>query len=607
MPIRRARRFHAQPTACGDCGPRLSIPVADLVRLLQAGRIVAVKGIGGYHLVCAAGDPAAVDRLRERKRRGGKPMAVMVPDLLAAQQIAAVSEEATRALTGSSRPIVVAAARERDLADRVAPGTGTVGVMLPYTPLHHLLADAGAPWPLVMTSGNLADEPICIDAGEAEDRLAGIADAFCHHDRRIHVACDDSVVRVGSDGMQPVRRSRGIAPAPLPLPVPALPLLAVGGELKTTVCVAAAGQAWLSQHVGDTENLATLAMLDRTASTLAALQRVRPEMVISDRHPAYLSRRWAAQHASRLGVPHADVQHHHAHVAALLAEHRISPDEPVLGIVFDGTGYGDDGTIWGGEFLLGSYAAVRRVGHLRPVSLPGGDAAIRHPARTALAHLAAAGLSVEGTASGNALPDSDIRVLCRMLATGSHCTPTTSAGRLFDAIASLLDVRHAIDYEAQAAIELEACAAAWAEPHTTADPVPGWSVSVHDDPDGIVLDPRPWVAQAVADRRNGIPAGASARAFHRALADSVAEATHRIVADTDVRAVGLTGGVFANAVLVRDCVDALRARGFRVLVHRRVPPNDGGLALGQAAVAAAGGARIVSQPTGGQDRSTPCV
>jgi hydrogenase maturation protein HypF len=588
-----SRRFHAQPTACAACGPRLSMPVVEVVAALRAGSIVAVKGVGGYHLACDARDAAAVRTLRARKQRGAKPFALMAADLHTARRVAILDRPAEALLTSPARPIVILPALDADLLADVAPGTGTLGVVLPYAPLHHLLFDAGAPDLLVMTSGNLADEPICIDPAEAEQRLAGLADVFMHHDRPIHVACDDSVTRVVAGSPQPVRRSRGYAPMPLALPVAGPPMLAVGGELKSTVCVARGSAAWLSQHIGDTANLETLAMLERTVQSLCALQRVTPEVIVSDAHPGYLSRRWAADHAVERGIEHLLVGHHHAHLASLLAEHRVPVGVPVLGVVLDGTGYGSDGTIWGGELLLGSYAAVERVGHLSPVSLPGGDAAIRHPARTAAAHLHAAGLGWEGTASASACTPAEGALLARMLATGSHCTPTTSMGRLFDAIASLLDVRHEVDYEAQAAIELEALAAA------TTEQASGWLPGVSTNgpvvriaPDaGVVLDPSGWIAQAVADHAVGIDPARSSRAFHLALAEALTEAVLLVRDRHGIDTVGLTGGVFANAVLSSACQGSLRRAGLTVLVHRVVPPNDGGLALGQAAVAAAWSAR----------------
>jgi hydrogenase maturation protein HypF len=584
-----SRRFHAQPTACPACGPRLSMPVTDIVAALTRGSIVALKGVGGYHLACDARDPEAVALLRARKRRGDKPFALMVADLDTARTIISVDPTAEQALASTARPVVLAPSTDITLQACVAPGNAFLGVMLPYAPLHHLLFDAGCPRILVMTSGNLADEPICTTADEAEERLAGLADVMVHHDRRIHIACDDSVVRATGGAVQPVRRSRGYAPLPISLPMESRPLLAVGGELKTTLCVARGRHAWMSQHIGDTENLETLAMLARTATTLTGLQRVIADAVVSDAHPAYLSRRWAADEARRRGIEHLSVQHHHAHLASLLAEHGWLPGRPVLGFTFDGTGYGTDGAIWGGELLVGSYARVDRVGHLRPVLLPGGDAAIRRPLRTALAHLAAAGIDAQaGLATVTEAQPNEVAVISRMLATGVGCTPTTSMGRLFDAIASILDVRQQVDYEGQAAIELEALASSKAPSDADAN---SWTPLVVVDDAGITLDPTPTIGAAVAAVRSGCETATASRLFHEGLARAVSIAAVAARDATGVDTVGLTGGVFANALLTTLCQGRLAHEGFEVLVHHRVPPNDGGLALGQVAVAAAGGAR----------------
>lgn len=605
------RRFHAQPTACPVCGPRLAFrsaggaeatswsddALADALRVLHAGGIVAIKGVGGYHLACDAYRPDAVRELRRRKRRGDKPFAVLVADLEQASRLAALDDGARAALGSPQGPIVLAPASpagdaEAELVAAVAPGVGDVGLLLPYSPLHHLLVSEHPALPgvpalraVVLTSGNLSDEPLCTSADEADARLAGLADAFLHHDRPIHVACDDSVVRMVGGELQPVRRSRGFAPMPVRLPLDVPPSLAVGGELKTTACLARGRRAWLSQHIGDTENLETLAMLERTTRTLAELVAVEPEQVVADLHPAYLSRRWAADRADRLGVPLVLVQHHHAHLASLLAEHGVEPDEPVLGVVLDGTGYGHDATIWGGELLLGSYRSVERVGHLRPVLLPGGDAAVKRPARTALAHLHAAGIPWEaGVPAVDAAEGTEAAAVGSMLRSGFGCTPTTSAGRLFDAMASLLGVRHDAEYEGQAAMELEALAASYrgAAPSV-------WRLDVRHAGDGVELDPAALVAVAARWVRDGGDAAAAGLAFHEALAEAVATAAERVRDERGTGVVGLSGGVFQNALLTRLCADRLGARGFRVLLHRTVPPNDGGIALGQIAVAGSGG------------------
>jgi hydrogenase maturation protein HypF len=603
------RRFHAQPTACPVCGPQLwfrrtsdtrepargDAALAAALRTIHGGGIVAVKGVGGYHLMCSALDVDAVDRLRERKRRGGKPFAVLARDLEAASRLVALDPMARSALVSPQAPIVICRADPReayldDVVQAVAPGVGTVGVLLPYSPLHHLLMSPHPELPgveppplLVATSGNLADEPICIDPDEAEERLAEVADAFLHHDRPIHVACDDSVLRVVDGRVQPVRRSRGYAPLPVTLPMTTEPVLAVGGELKTTACLASGRRAWMSQHIGDTENLETLAMLDRTVTSLGALARVTPAAVVADAHPGYLSRRWAQQYAGSREIPLVLVQHHHAHLAALLAEHGVVPDDRVLGMVLDGTGWGSDGTIWGGELLLGSYRRVLRVGHLATVALPGGDAAARRPARSALAHLHAAGVHWDADlAPVAACGERELAAVASMLRSGAACTPTSSTGRLFDAMASLLGIRQDAEYEGQAAMELEAAATA----APTAWPM---RLPVREAGGILQLDPATTVRDAVAGRRAGIATGAIALGFHEALARALSLAAIAVRSVTGTATVGLTGGVFQNAWLTEACRGRLEDDGFRVLVHEKVPPNDGGLALGQVAVAAAGG------------------
>jgi len=530
----------------------------------------------------ATRQPEAVHLLRERKQRGTKPFAVMARDLDTARMLVEVDDTVAQALTSREAPTVLADALDLRLRDCVAPGQARLGVMLPYSPLHHLLFTAHparrgewVPEVLVMTSGNLSDEPISIDAEEAASRLAGLADGFLHHDRPIHVSCDDSVI--SSDG-QPVRRSRGYAPLPLRLPLDVPPLLAVGGELKTTLCVARGARAWMSQHIGDTANLETLALLARTADTLGELVGVNPELVIADLHPNYLSRRWAERHAIEAGADLRLVQHHHAHVASLMAEHGIAPGEPILGFAFDGTGMGTDGTIWGGEILLATYAEAERVGHLAPIALPGGDAAVRRPARTALAHLHAAQVEwSDDLPPVSACDETELKVVGRMLETGTGCVPTTSMGRLFDAVSSLLGVCQDADYEGQAAIELEAVSAAGSG---------DWHFHLIEGRP-LIVDPAPVVRAAVAGLQGGLPPAQAAYAFHEALAGAVADSAAVLAQQTGVRTIGLTGGVFANRLLTGLCQERLGGLGMTVLTHRQVPPNDGGLALGQVVVAAA--------------------
>ncbi|MYZ40649.1 MULTISPECIES: carbamoyltransferase HypF, partial [unclassified Streptomyces] len=477
------RRFHAQPVACHACGPRLSLitggpgsaaaprlfgeeALARARRLLAAGAVVAVKGLGGYHLACDASDATAVRLLRARKNRGGKPFAVMARSLETAERLACVGPAERALLTGRRRPVVLLRRREGGgslVADGVAPGSPDLGVLLPYTPLHHLLlglpGDPAGPSVLVMTSGNRSGEPIVTDDKDALTRLGALADAWLTHDRPVHVPCDDSVVRICAGQELPVRRSRGYAPLPIALPVPVEPALAVGGDLKNTFCVAEGGYAWLSAHVGDMDDLATLTAFEAAVGHLTELTSVAPEVLIADRHPGYRSGQWAERHAR--GRPVRRVQHHHAHVAATMAEHGLDGSAPVIGVAFDGTGYGDDGAVWGGEVLLADYDGFRRFGRLSYVPLPGGDAAVRNPYRMALSHLRAAGVRwSEALPCVAACAPGERRLLERLLDRSVVCVPTSSMGRLFDAIASLAGLCHRVEYEAQAAMALESAAVA---------------------------------------------------------------------------------------------------------------------------------------------------
>ncbi|GLV52716.1 carbamoyltransferase [Thermobispora bispora] len=590
------RRFHAQPLCCPDCGPRLTLRTPDGVvegtdaalaaaqRLLAAGRIVAVKGVGGYHLACRAADERAVRTLRERKARAGKAFAVMARDLATARRLAGIGPAEAAALTGPAAPIVLLTRRpDAPVAEGVAPDNPLIGVMLPYSPLHHLLfapvpGEAGwVPDVLVMTSANVSDEPICFDDEDARTRLPRLADAVLTHDRPIHVPCDDSVIRIVDGEELPIRRSRGYAPLPVRLGRPVEPVLAVGGELKNTLCLTSGRQAFCSAHIGDMGSLDTLRAVERSAAHLADLYDVRPAHVAADLHPGYHTRRWAEERAG--DRPLHLVQHHHAHVVSLLAEHdRVG--EPIIGVAFDGTGYGTDGTVWGGEVLLLGRDSHRftRVGHLRPVPLPGGDAGVRNPCRIALAHLATAGIPWDDDLPPvRACEAAELRVVRAQLDRGFGCAPCTSMGRLFDAVSSLLGVRHRITYEGQAAIELEALA-------TTAQGTPP-PLRIEVGPDGA-LDPAPLLHGLVAGLRDGVPVADLAAAFHEAVAVAVTELVTRAGEEHGVRLAGLTGGVFQNVLLLRSCRDRLRSAGFEVLTHRVVPPNDGGLALGQAVVAA---------------------
>jgi hydrogenase maturation protein HypF len=590
------RRFHAQPVCCPNCGPALSYragagevvdgesALTHARKLLSDGGVLAVKGIGGYHLACDAGDETAVTELRSRKRRGDKPFAVMVPDLDTAHRVADIDDASQRLLCGPQRPIVLmprlAAA---PVATSVAPHNPDLGVMLGYTPLHALLfglpGDEPGPPVLVMTSGNLGGEPICFTDDDALDRLSQLADGWLMHDRAILVPCDDSVVRVVEGTQLPIRRSRGYAPLPVALPVAVPPTLAVGGDLKNTLAVAEHKYAWLSQHIGDMDDLATLSAFGSAEQHLEALTGVSPEILIADSHPGYRSTAWAQRHAG--GRPVRSVQHHHAHIAAVMAEHGLDGSQRVLGFAFDGTGYGPDRAIWGGEVLLADYKGYQRLAQLKYVPLAGGDVSVLRPYRMALSHLWAAGLGWdEDLAPVRACPPEERRALRHQLETGLGCAPTSSMGRLFDAVSSLADVRHVVAYEAQAAIELEGLsrnADGQGRPYA-------FAVDAGRQP--AVIDPGPVLAAIIDDQRAGTPAGVIGARFHCAVADLVVELAG--MEDTGGQPVALSGGVFQNAMLLRLVLDGLRAKGFRVITHRHVPPNDGGIALGQLLVGTAG-------------------
>ncbi|MFI6705632.1 carbamoyltransferase HypF [Nonomuraea sp. NPDC050478] len=579
------RRFHAQPVCCPACGPALRAlgadggpvpgdPVEVAARWLEEGRVVAVKGLGGYHLAVLAAHGPAVAVLRARKRRESRPFAVMARDAAAAGELVLLEPAAERLLTGVRRPIVLAPRRPgAPVADGVAPGGRDLGVMLPYTPLHHLLADRLAA-PYVLTSGNLSDEPIAHRDEDALRRLRGVADGFLVHDRRIQVPADDSLVRVFRGRELVVRRSRGYAPAPVGVPWPfPRPVLACGAQLKSTFCVARGTRAFLSQHIGDLENYETLRSFTEGVEHFCRLFGVRPAVVAHDLHPEYLSTSYALD---REGVDLVGVQHHHAHIASCLAEHGHAG--PVIGVAFDGLGLGDDGTLWGGELLVADLLSYRRAGHLEPVPMPGGAAAVRQPWRMAAAWLD----RVHGDASP-VLPvvarhREQWPMIVAMARAGTNSPPTSSAGRLFDAVAALAGVRDTISYEGQAAAELEA----------RVDPAERGAY-----PAGLVEGERVVIAGGdlvrgvVEDVMGGVDVGRVAARFHRGLAAVVVRAVCAVGERAGLRTVALSGGVFQNTVLLEAVVSGLERERFEVLVHSRVPPGDGGIALGQAVVAAA--------------------
>lgn len=574
----RNRRFHAQPTACPACGPRIwthpqqsGDPIEAARAMVEQGGTVAIKGVGGFHLACRADDDTAVALLRQRKQRPAKPLAVMVADIATARRIAEVGVAEAGLLEGVERPIVLCRKRPGDLLSTlVSPGNAHVGVMLPSSPLHHLLLAPDDVW--VMTSGNRSEEPICVDNEQALEDLADLADLFLLHDRPIHVPCDDSVIRVHRTAVLPIRRSRGYAPYPVALGFETPPILAVGGELKATFCLTRGRHGFMSQHIGDMANLETLEAFERAVEHMTALFATVPEVLAADAHPRYLSAEWARAAAD--GRPIVEVQHHHAHLASLLAEHRRTG--PIIGFSFDGTGYGSDGTIWGGEVLLAEFTGFQRIGHLGPATLPGGDAAIRRPYRQALARMYEAGIAwSDGLPPVDHAGPEERRILATQLERGINTATTTSMGRLFDVVASLCGVRQEVTYEGQAAIELESLVDAESA---------GYRIEIGGDG---TWDTGSLLAAAAADVAASAAPGIVAERFHTAVADAILEAARRARTDFGVATVGLSGGVFQNVTLTAWAERRLTEHGFEVLTHRVVPPNDGGLALGQSAVAAA--------------------
>lgn len=589
------RRFHAQPNACPVCGPRLRLldatgaavagdPLPETLNALAQGMIVAVKGVGGYHLAVDAGNEEAVARLRLRKQRDEKPFALLAADLAAVRRFVHCSDQEGRLLSGVERPIVLL----RKLAGHrisalVAPENGWFGVMLPGNPLQHLLLK-GPCAPLVMTSGNTSDEPIAHRDADALERLSGIADLFLTHDREIHTRTDDSVLRLSLGEPLFLRRSRGYVPRGVNLPAPQASVLALGAELKATVCLTRGTRGFMSQHIGDLKNAATLACLEETVEHLGRLLEVTPEAVAHDLHPDYLS----THYAERLALPRLAVQHHHAHMASCMAENGV--DGEVIGVILDGTGYGEDGAIWGGEFLLGGYGGFQRRAHFSYLRMPGGDAAVREPYRMAISALYGC--------FGNELFDQPVPFLAsvsandrslflKMLERGINSPLTSSCGRLFDAVSALIGVRNSISYEGQAAIELEALA----ERGTLLSSYP---YLVHDA-DCRRIDFAPMFAAICADLAIGREKADIARAFHLTVAKGIVEVCRRIRGDNGATRVVLSGGVFQNRLLTEEVALLLTVEGFHPYCHRLVPPNDGGLALGQAVIA---GRRLQSSKGG---------
>lgn len=611
------RRFHAQPDACFVCGPRLYLNVVDghevelpadamwtaesdsvprphrdrgtelqrsdailaaAAHMLQEGRVLAVKGLGGFHIACDATNEAAVVRLRERKHRWGKPLAIMMRTLDDIRELCHVGEREAELLSGPVRPIVLLRLRDETssvIAPSVAGGLREMGVMLPYTPLHHLLL-ADSERPLVMTSGNLSEEPIATGNSEALDRLAGIADGFLLHDRDIYSRYDDSVVRVVDELVEPVRRARGYAPHPIKLPFTSdIDILAAGPEQKNTFTLLKGEYAFVSQHIGDMENAETLEHYGQTIELYKRLFRIDPKLVAYDLHPEYLSTKFALG----LDLPKTGAQHHHAHIASVTAEHGIS--EPVVGISFDGTGYGTDGTLWGGEVLMCDWSGFERVGHLRQIPLPGGIAAIRRPARMAVSVLHTLELLDHPGANPlrQRLAQNEERLLLQMINQGINSPLTSSIGRLFDAVASIIGVRDDALYEGQAAIELEAAC------DHSAEGIHEFKITSLDDNSCIVIDPEPVIRMILDEVADEIPIGVIAMRFHRALIRAIVEVSSVVTSRSGTRYVALAGGVFMNRIVLGGAMRELRAAGLEPLTHVRLPMNDGAVSLGQAVIA----------------------
>ena len=584
------RRFHAQPNACWDCGPQLQLlgksgalldvaePLREAARLLQQGSIVAIKGLGGFHLACDAKNIASVEQLRERKRRVEKPFAIMVPRLEIAQQLCHLDEISAQQLLSIERPIVLLPARpEVALSANIAPSNRFLGVFLPYTPLHHLLFGSGKFEALVMTSANLSEEPIAIENQEAMQRLHGIADAFLIHNREILRRCDDSVIRVADGLPQKLRRSRGFVPVPVAIEHESQPILAVGGELKNTICIIRGSEAFLSQHIGDLENLESYNFFQEAAAHLHRILEVQPAIIAHDLHPDYFSTKWALE---RENVQHVPVQHHHAHIAACMAENHL--DGKVIGIALDGTGYGADGAIWGGEVLIAEYSAFERAAHLQYVPLPGGSAAIHEPWRMAVSQLAkhyGPGLLSLDIPFIKNIDLRKLHLVLQMMNREVHSPRTSSCGRLFDAVAALVGLRSTVTYEAQAAIELEMAA------HDSTDEG-AYPFNLSKDGPLWKIGTRPLFDWLIADLRKQASIPDMSRRFHKGLALVFADLAAKLREERALNRVCLSGGCFQNILLFEFVLAALRKHDFLVYFHSEVPAGDGGISLGQALVAA---------------------
>jgi hydrogenase maturation protein HypF len=583
------RRFHAEPNACWACGPGVELkgtsgravecedPIEAAIEILRRGRILAVKGLGGFHLAVDATDDRAVRRLRERKHREEKPLAVMARNVDAVREFAAVGPEEETVLMSAARPIVLLKKRpDSAIAESVAPGNRNVGVMLPYTPVHHLLLKGGFT-ALVMTSGNISEEPIAIDMDDALCRLGDIADYYLDHNRDILSRCDDSVARVIDGETYFVRRSRGYVPLPLDLDEDTPCVLACGPHLKNTVAVTRGNQVFLSQHIGDLENLAAYDFFKTSIGQLVRIVDVEPAVVVHDLHPDYLSTKYALGLSldTKIGV-----QHHHAHIASCLGEAGI--DGPVIGFALDGTGFGPDGTIWGCEGLVATRRSYERAAHLEPVGMPGGEKAVKEPWRMALAHIHNAfrgDLNKVNLSGLLGRGRKEIGIVTSMLEQGLNCPVTSSCGRLFDAISAMCGIRDRVSYEGQAAIELEMTA--------REDVTEAYTVEIEDVDGRLVISPRAMIREVVRDLLAGTETGVIAAGFHNWLAAALVEVAGLLKATRAINTVALSGGCFQNEILLRNLKGLLEAQGFEVILNRLVPANDGGISFGQVVVASA--------------------
>lgn len=585
-----SRRFHAQPNACPECGPSLefwnrealvpseSDPIGAAIGLLRSGQIGAIKGLGGFHLAADALNETAIRTLRERKHRVEKPFAVMVSDIATAEELCEVNEGERKALLSLQRPIVLLRKKKQCIIpEQVAPEIHEIGIFLPYTPIHHLLFRRGGFKALVMTSGNAREEPIAIGNDEAYERLRELADFFLVHDRDILLRCDDSVLRVTGHEIQQIRRSRGFVPVPVLLHKETPGILAVGGELKNAICLARGNQAFLSQHIGDLENLAGYEFFQEASQHLQKILEIDPKIIAYDLHPGYLSTKWALQQKGRTLV---GVQHHHAHIASCMAENHL--DGTVIGLALDGTGYGTDGHIWGGEVLVADYDKFVRAAHLEYVAMPGGETAIVEPWRMAVSNLKRSlGLDFRGMNLPflENVDPKKIALALRMIERRVNAPLTSSCGRLFDAVASIAGIRQEVNYEGQAAIELEMAA----EDYRSEDLYP-FEITSADG--GFVIEPSAMFRALVDDVLASTPAGIVSLRFHNGLVAVLARGAHLVRERTGLHRVCASGGTFNNKLLLRKLTALLEADGFEVFSQRQVPCGDGGLCLGQAMIAA---------------------